>query len=378
MQNLQRFSQRSFTTQASSVSIPSLKLRNGLSMPQMALGTWKSPPGVTQNAVEIALQNGYRCLDTANDYNNEVEVGNAIKNVLSSGSVKRSDLFIQSKLWNSNHRVEHIKPDLQATLTDLQLDYIDSYVIHWPQACPSLLTAPTLRTTGAYPAHWRKGSMFPIDDSGYFMSDADHHFTETWHAMQDLVDEGLVKSIGLSNFNQSQTKEVLAMNLKHQPSILQNECHPYLQQKDLIDFCNINDIVFQAFSSLGSGDTHLAVTQSPTGCIPLRDPYIAELAKKYGKSEAQIVLRWHVQRKKGRVGLVSKSVTESRIIGNVQVYDFELSAQDMDGFDALNHGWRHLLWRETSNHPDYPFKDELPYGYQLEKPTLESSSGTSE
>lgn len=258
-------------------------------MPQVALGTWKSPPGVTQKAVEIALENGYTNLDTANDYNNEPEVGAGIQSILSKGNLKRSDLFIQSKLWNSNHRAEHIKADLQQTLTDLQLDYIDSYVIHWPQACPSVLNAPTLRTTGAYPANYKKGSMFPIDDDGYFMSDVECHYTETWQAMQELVDQGLVRCIGLSNFNKRQIEEVLAMNLKHRPAVLQNECHPYLQQKDLIDFCNINKIVFQAFSSLGSGDTHLAVSQSPTAVIPLKDSYVAGLAKKYNKTEGQVL-----------------------------------------------------------------------------------------
>jgi len=377
MHKLHRISHRGFSS-TKSVDMPTLKLRTGALMPQIALGTWKSPPGVTQKAVEVALANGYTNLDTANDYNNEPEVGAGIKAALSKGSVKRSDLFIQSKLWNSNHRPEHIKPDLEQTLVDLGLDYLDSFVIHWPQACPSVINAPTLRTTGAFPANYKKGTMFPYDDNGYFMSDVEHHYTDTWEAMQSLVDEGIVRSIGLSNFNRAQIEEVLNMKLKYQPAVLQNECHPYLQQKDLIDFCNYNGIVFQAFSSLGSGNTHLAVSESPTGNIPLQDPYIAGLAKKYGKSEGQIILRWHVQRKNGSYGLVTKSVTEARIINNIQVYDFELSQDDMDGFDALNCGWRHLLWRETSNHPDYPFKDELPYGYQLEKAPLESSSGTAE
>eukprot|EP00486_Rosalina_sp_Unknown_P002739 CAMPEP_0201575256 /NCGR_PEP_ID=MMETSP0190_2-20130828/20339_1 /ASSEMBLY_ACC=CAM_ASM_000263 /TAXON_ID=37353 /ORGANISM="Rosalina sp." /LENGTH=378 /DNA_ID=CAMNT_0048004647 /DNA_START=99 /DNA_END=1235 /DNA_ORIENTATION=- len=375
MNKLFRIPSRSFGTKGNA-AVPALKLRNGALMPQIGLGTWKSPPGVTQAAVEIALENGYTNLDTANDYNNEPEVGDGISNILKKGGIKRSDLFIQSKLWNSNHRPEHIKPDLEQTLADLKLNYIDSYVIHWPQACPSAINAPTLRTTGAYPAHIDKVSMFPYDDDGYFVADLESHYTETWEAMQGLVDSGIVRGIGLSNFNKKQIEEVLAMNLKHQPTLLQNECHPYLQQKDLIDFCNCNGIVFQAFSSLGSGDTHLAVSDSPTGTIPLKDPYIAQLAKKYGKSEGQIILRWHVQRKNGSYGLVTKSVTESRIVSNIQVYDFELSEEDMAGFDALNNGWRHLLWRETSNHPDYPFFDELPYGYQLEKAPLQSSSGT--
>lgn len=378
MKSFHLVNRRCFSSSKRSVSVPSLTLCNGLKMPQIALGTWKSPPGVTQKAVEIALESGYTNLDTANDYNNEPEVGDGIRSVLSKGNLKRSDLFIQSKLWNSNHRPEHIRADLEQTLLDLKVDYLDSFVIHWPQASPSVATAPTLRTTGAFPANFRKGSMFPIDDDGFFMADTESHYTSTWQAMQDLVEEGLVRSIGLSNFNRRQIEEVLAMDLKHRPAVLQNECHPYFQQKDLIDFCNINGIVFQAFSSLGSGDTHLAVSQSPTGVIPLRDPFVAELARKYNKSEGQIILRWHVQRKKGSQALVTKSVTESRITSNVQVYDFALSEEDMDGFDALNCGWRHLLWRETSNHPDYPFFDDLPFGYQLERAPTVTSSGTTE
>lgn len=184
--NLYRLSSRSFGTKGTS-PVPNLKLRNGTVMPQIGLGTWKSPPGVTQKAVEIALENGYTNLDTANDYNNEPEVGDGIANVLKKGQLKREDLFIQSKLWNSNHRPEHIKPDLEQTLSDLKLDYIDSFVIHWPQACPSAITAPTLRTTGAYPANIKKGTMFPYDDEGYFVADLESHYTETWEAMQDLV-----------------------------------------------------------------------------------------------------------------------------------------------------------------------------------------------
>eukprot|EP01084_Bolivina_argentea_P067651 123164_1 len=336
-------------------------------MPQFGLGTWKSPPGQTRAAVECALQNGYTNLDTANDYNNEPEVGEGIESMINKGIITRNDLFVQSKLWNSNHRAEHIGPDLEQTLIDLKLDYVDSYVIHWPQACPSVINKATLRTTGPGPDHMSQGSMFPYDDDGYFVSDAEHHFTETWEAMQELVDQGKVRSIGLSNFNLSQVQEILDLNCKYQPTVLQNESHPYLQQKDFIDYCNINGIVFQSFSSLGSGDTNLAVHDSPSGVIPLKDEYITSLAQKYKKTNAQIILRWHVQRKKGSTALVSKSVTSERIISNIQVYDFELSQDDMDGFESINYHWRHLYWRETSNHPDYPFHDELPYKYQLEQ-----------
>eukprot|EP01084_Bolivina_argentea_P057555 105161_1 len=188
--------------------------------------------------------------------------------------------------------------------------------------------------------------MFPYDDNGYFISDLGHHFTETWQAMQDLVDEGKVKAIGLSNSNRVQVQEILDLNCKYQPTILQNESHPYLQQNDLIDYCNINNIVFQSYSSLGSGDTYFTAEKPPNNVIPLNDPYIESLATKYKKTNAQIILRWHVQRKTGTTSLVSKSVTVERIGSNIQVYDFELSESDMDGFAEINCGWRQEFFRK--------------------------------
>jgi len=155
-------------------------------------------------------------------------------------------------------------------------------------------------------------------------------------------------------------------------STLQNECHPYLQQKDIIDYCNFNNIHFQAYSPLGSGDTHLGVLSSPTGTIPLKDKLIAGLAEKYGKNPGQVMLRWALQR---GISVVSKSANPVRVVSNIDLYDFEISAEDMKSFDKINCGWRHLLWLEASNHDDYPFKDEIPSGYVLEKAPLITSSG---
>ena len=147
-------------------------------------------------------------VDCANDYGNEAEIGQALKELLSSGAVKREELFIQAKLWNSNHRTDHVKVDLMATLEDLQLDYLDSFVIHWPQACPAngknaAICRPPLNNKAA--KNSEGATMFPIDDkTGLYCSDNKCHYTETWKAMEALVDEGLVHSIGLSNFNAMQ------------------------------------------------------------------------------------------------------------------------------------------------------------------------------
>jgi len=357
------------------------ELKNGApKMPRLALGTWKSPPQKTKQAVLTAVRAGYRFIDCANDYDNEHVIGEALQQLFKEGVVQRSDLFIQAKLWNSNHRPEHVEIDLDATLKDLQLDYIDSFVIHWPMACPSTGKNATLRTNGIYPANHKENTMFPCTDEGYYSHDPDSHYVETWKAMEKLVDSGKTRSIGLSNFNRTQVQEILDIpGAKYKPAVLQNESHPYLQEKDLRDFCRLNGIAFQAYSALGSADRPWLKEGSLTSGLPttgyevLSHPLIVYLAWKHGKTTANIVIRWHLQM---NGCLVTKSVTPSRIEGNFNVWDFELSPEDMNLFNDLNVGWRHLLWAETSVHADYPFKDYLPNDYVLGKPGKGSTAGS--
>lgn len=139
-----------------------ITLWNGMEMPRISLGTWKSPPAKTKNAILTAIRSGYRFIDCANDYDNEHIIGDALRELYAEGTVKRSDLFIQAKLWNSNHRPEHVEADLDATLKDLQTDYVDSFVIHWPMACPSTGKNVTLRTNGIYPAHHSQSIHFQV------------------------------------------------------------------------------------------------------------------------------------------------------------------------------------------------------------------------
>ena len=152
----------------------------------------------------------------------------------------------------------HIREDLMDTLKNLQVDYLDAYVIHWPMRSPSTGNAATLVGHGSYPAHFSKGTMFPLNDDMTYCNDMEGHFVETYNYMETLIDEGLVKSIGVSNFNLAQLKEVVGCVKKHKVSVLQNECHPYLQQKDIIDYCKIKDIQFQAYMPLGSWDRPMA------------------------------------------------------------------------------------------------------------------------
>lgn len=355
-----------------------ITLRTGAKMPRLGLGTWKAPAELTKNAVKVAVKSGYRLIDTANDYNNEHVIGDALEELFAEGVVKREDLFIQSKLWNSNHRREHVRADLDATLKDLKLDYIDSFVIHWPQAVPSNGKYCALRTGGCFPAHESKETMFPTTKDGYYAADMTSHYLETWDEMEKLVDEGLVKSIGLSNFNRRQIEEVLNATKKHKPAVLQNESHPYLHERDLRDFCRIHDIAFQAYSALGSADRPWRKLGSITSGAPktghevLEHPVIVAIAKAHGKSCASVVIRWHLQ---NGGTLVCKSATPSRIASNYLVWDFELTKAEMEQFDDLNVGWRHLVWAECSMHPDYPFKDDIPADYVLGKPEASLFAG---
>jgi len=327
-------------------------------MPMICLGTWKSQKGAVANAVKIAVQAGYRGIDCANDYGNEPEIGQALKELFDSGVVKREDLFIQAKLWNTNHRPEHVRPDLEATLKDLQISYVDSFVIHWPQASPAAGQL-ALGKDGNYNGPISENTMFPVNEENRYACDLESHYTDTWTAMEALVDAGLTRSIGLSNFNIPQIREILSVAKKHKPAILQNECHPYLQLKDIRDFCNAHGIQLQAYSPLGSGDRPVKRADDPE---LLSDPKMATIAKKYKKSIPQIVLRWHIQR---GVGACPKSVTPERIKENFDLWDFELSPEDMAEFDRFNVGYRFLVWAETAGHPDYPFKEELPWDFKV-------------
>lgn len=308
---------------------PCVKLGNGKEVPLVGLGTWKSKPGQVYEAIKAALDCGYRHIDCALAYQNENEVGQGIKEKINDKTVTRDELFVTSKCWNTYHKKEKVIECCKKSLAALGLDYLDLYLVHWP-------------------LDYQEGDvLFPKNDKGEMLL-GDVDYIETWEGMEECFRKGLVRSIGLSNFNSEQIKRVLDV-CTIKPVMLQVECHPYLNQCNLIEFCKKHDIQVTAYSPLGSPDRPWVKADEPS---LMEDERIKELAEKYGKTPAQILLRYQVQR---NVIVIPKSVTKERIEDNIKLFDFEFTSEEMEMLNNFGQEYRycHLNWMK--NHPHYPF-----------------------
>ena len=255
-------------------------LNNGVAMPIFGLGVYNSKEETTF-AVSTAIRHGYRLIDTAAFYENEKEVGEGIKD----SGIPRDDLFITTKLWNDMQRESRQRESFEKSLDNLGVDAVDLYLIHWP-------------ITGK--------------------------IKETWHVLEQLYEEGLVKAIGVSNFLPHHLEE-LSVHANIAPAVDQFECNPYLTRKELRNYCKKHNIVPEAWSPLARG-----------ACFD--DPVLQSLAEKYEKNIAQIILRYDVQ---NGIVTIPKSTKEARILSNSQVFDFELSTEDIEKIDALNKNEMH-------------------------------------
>ncbi|KYD20052.1 aldo/keto reductase [Caldibacillus debilis] len=261
----------------------SIVLNNGVRMPQLGFGVWKIPDDQVTQVLEKAFEIGYRSVDTARIYKNEEGVGRAV----AESGIPREELFITTKVWNSDQGYENTLKAFEASLQRLGLDYVDLYLIHWP--------------TPKY-----------------------DQYVETYKALEKLYKDGRVRAIGVSNFDIDHLERILN-ECEVVPAVNQVECHPYLQQKELKAFCKKHGIAVEAYSPLMNGKD------------ALQDEVILKIAKKYGRTPAQVILRWHLQE---GVIAIPRTVTPSRMEENFRVFDFELSEEDMKEIAALDRNVR--------------------------------------
>jgi aldehyde reductase len=241
--------------------------KNILEMPVLGMGTLIPDPETTKNSVKYALEAGFRHFDCAERYRNESEVGEALKEGLIINNLTREDIFVTTKLWNTNHRPDRVEPAFETSLNRLQLDYLDLYLIHTPFAFQS------------------GEEQDPRDENGNVIYDDAVSLYDTWKAMERLVDKGKCRAIGLSDVNIHQLKEIYE-SARIKPAVVQVESHPYLPETELLEFCKEKEIIFLAFAPLGHG--------IKPGLLV--DPVITEIASQIEKTPAQILLAWAVQR----------------------------------------------------------------------------------
>ncbi|XP_070532976.1 aldose reductase-related protein 2-like [Ptychodera flava] len=318
------------------MAAPKSKLSNGREIPMIGLGTWagwQAQSGQIRDAVKTAIDTGYRHIDTAYAYKVEDIVGAAVMDKIQDKTIKREDIFITSKLWQTFLAPEHVKPAFQKTLKDLGLEYLDLYLIHKPA-----------------PYKYVEGEMIPKDEDGNVLFDDSIDHADTWREMEKLVDEGLVKTIGISNFNHHQIQHLLD-NCSIKPAVNQFEVHPYLTQTKLVEFCQKRDIHVTAFSPFGSPAEW---ENKPPDPPLLQNPKIKEIGERHQKTIAQVILRYLFQR---GISVIPKSANAGRIRQNFQVFDFELTDQEMGDLKALNQNWRVYPhdWDAKSRH--YPFNE---------------------
>ena len=294
-------------------------------MPSVGLGLWKVDPASVGELIHEAISVGYRHLDSACDYGNEAEVGKGIERVLTSNLCHREDLWVTSKLWNTFHEPKYVRSAIERTLRDLRLEYLDSYLIHFPIALAYV--APEKR----YPPGW----FFEPDARNPSMQSIKVPLAETWGAMEELVDAGLVRTIGVCNFGVSLLRDLQA-GARIQPSSLQVEMHPRLTQKKLLRFCDQEDIAVTAFSPLGA-PSYVSLGMAKEGDSLFMHESIRAIADAVGRTSAQVLLRWGVQR---GTAVVPKTSQPKRLAENISLFDFSLSAEQMLVIDGLNENRR--------------------------------------
>ena len=292
-----------------------------VSIPPVGLGLWKVPTASAADLIVKAIEVGYRHFDCACDYGNEREVGAGIRAAVSSGACRREQLWVTSKLWNTYHAREHVRPAVERSLSDLGLDYLDLYLIHFP------IAQDFVPFETRYPPGW----FFDPGAAKPGMKFARVSLAETWGAMEDLVAAGLVRHIGVCNYGTALLRDLLAY-ARIPPAVLQIELHPFLAQEKLVRFARESGIAVTAFSPLGA-QSYFSIGMADPGESVLEHPTIRDIAWLRGRTPAQVVLRWAIQR---GTSVVPKTERSERLKENLALEDFELSGEEMSAIDALD------------------------------------------
>ena len=290
---------------------------DGSALLSPGLGTWKIPEELTPQIVYKAIELGYRHLDCAADYGNESLVGQGIASAIKAGLCTRDDLWVTGKLWNTYHEPQHVRSACEKTLNDLGLEQLDLFLIHFPIA---LEFVPFDKV---YPPGWTAGgdAMKPVSVPYY----------DTWRAMEELIDSGLTKRIGVSNIGTTMLREVIAY-ARIKPAVLQVEMHPYLCQENLLRFCQEQDVAVTAFSPFGA-DSYLPLGMAEENERILFHSVLEEIANAHDKSTAQVALKWAMQR--GTIP-IPKTQSPDHLRENFELCEFTLTSEELNAISALD------------------------------------------
>lgn len=319
-----------------------LETADGGRFPSVGLGTWKIPDSLLPGLIPEAVSIGYRHFDCACDYGNEPAVGEGLRRALAAGSCTRDDLWITSKLWNTYHHPDHVRPACERSLRDLGLEELDLYLIHFP------VTLAFVPFEQRYPPGW----FHDPNAENPAMKPVRIPVADTWGAMEGLVRDGLVKRIGICNFTTGMIRDLQAC-ASIQPQVLQVEMHPYLTQPRLLRFCQEERITVTAFSPFGAG-SYVPLNMAGANESVLDDPVVAGIAAAHGRTPGQIVLRWAVQR--GTV-TIPKTQTPAHLAENLALFDFALSSAEMEAIDRLD---RHRRFNDPAEFGEKAFNTFYP------------------
>ena len=297
----------------------------GQTMPAVGLGLWKLDSSDVAAAVYAAIESGYRHLDSAADYGNEVQVGEGIARALSDGLCSREDLWITSKLWNTYHRYEHVEVACKKSLADLGIDHFDLYLIHFP------IALKYVDIERCYPPEW----LFDPSGEDPSMELDSVPLSETWSAMEGLVESGLTRKIGVCNYNTGLLHDLMSY-ARIKPAMLQIESHPYLTQEALLRTAQSYNIAVTAFSPLGAL-SYVSIDMATAADSVLKEPVVMAAAERASVTPAQVVLRWGVQR---GTAVIPKTSRSERLVENLSLSHFALTDAEMEAISGLNQNRR--------------------------------------